>query len=549
MRVIALVFLGISLGAQAATLRVGLPFSPGCTHSSVQSAIAEAAANGDSSNLIRVASNQSYTDVRAVVNTNKQLTIEGGFDSCTDSISDPAQPTVLNALAGNSLLEVNLTGGSGITLSSLVLQGATGAAAGGALDLRSGTVLLDNVQIRNNQATVGGGVYLSGVGAVPTRLQIGTNARASFIFGNRTTNTVSGLGGAIYCTNNATISYVSGGMTDNLAGSGAGLYLAQNCRLQFDGMQPASPPVIRNNNASLDGGAIFATTAQVSTSNNTRLFIDGNTARTGAAIYAEEAATVDLRYAWIKGNTATGTNASIVSARSPNTRISLRGGPLHLRCESGDFCSQLHGNGSNKGAIEASNSAQVDLERVHLTGFTSSFASVFAQDASILLSNTLVSGNQNTVGLFQAFNNAQVRLHYSTVVDNTLPAVFVNSNFASPPGIVELYASVVFNTGSLLAPASNFLTFTNGSCRAVVNENANADGVGRVVLNAGLDASYVPTLFGAAIDNCETDALHLTDMLSNPRPFDAPIANLIGPSDLGAFERQPEPPIFRNGFE
>jgi hypothetical protein len=74
--------------------------------------------------------------------------------------------------------------------------------------------------------------------------------------------------------------------------------------------------------------------------------------------------------------------------------------------------------------------------------------------------------------------------------------------------------------------------------------------VGVVSATSGLDAQFVP-LFdrGNAIDSCATEPQFAFDMSGNPRPFDAPIPDLAGPMDRGAFERQSEPPLFHDGFE
>lgn len=544
----ALLLCLVSASAPAAQLRVGPAFAPGCTHTSLASALAEAAGNEDSANTIRLANSTSYNGIRIALNDAKALTIEGGFESCIDPTSDPASPTVLNALAGDSLVRVDLAGGPGLSLVSVVLQGGD-ATSGGGIQIVSGTVALDNVQVRNNRAIVGAGVAVVGGGALPSLLRIGVNARPSFIFDNAVVTGSSGLGGGVYCNAGGTVSYVSGGITGNNATFGGGIYLEDGCRLQFDGQQPASPPVIRNNVATLDGGALHVLRAQVSTSDDTRVFIDGNRARSGAAILAGDGSTVALRYAWIKANTPTGVNASVIAASGTGTSVALRGGPLHVRCENGEFCSQLHGAGSTKGAIESISNARVEIDRVHLTGFDSTFASLFARTATIRVVTSLVSGNRNTAGLFQAFDNARIEIDYGTVVANTVPAVFINANSSAPPGDVMLHASVVFNAAPL-APPTNFLRFTNGACRALVNENANADGVGTVSATSGLDAQFIPLFSsGFAVDACATEPAFALDMLGNPRPFDAPVIDVLGPMDRGAFERQSEPPLFRDGFE
>jgi predicted outer membrane repeat protein len=532
-----------AVSSQAAILRVGPTIAPGCGFGTLESAAAAAASNADSSNTIRLSNNISYSGVRLSLANGKTLAIEGGFDDCLDAASDPSLPTVLNALAGESMITVNLSGGDGLRLTSIVVQGGSATEGGGIL-IRSGTVVLENVQVRNNQARFGGGVAVSGGGVLPSRLQIGTSTRRSFIFNNTATPAPSAFGGGVFCTAGGVVTSVGADVSANSAATGGGYYLTGSCNLHFESSATA---LVRNNTASLNGGGIHAAGAQVTSPGNGRIFIDGNSAAKGAAIFASGGSGVDLRYAWIKGNSSPNADGSLVFASDANTALALRGGPQHLRCENGEFCSQIHAFGSDKTVLEVRSGALVEIERVHLTGFNGSLAPVFVSQAELRLSNSLVSGNQSASAIFQPLNSGSIRLRYSTVVGNTVPAVFENT--FSPGGNAQLYASVVFNPGGLLASVGNLINFSNGSCLALVNENLHADGVGRIATSSGLDANFVPTALGSAIDSCTTDALYVPDMLNNPRPYDAPITNTLGPQDVGAFERQPEPPILRDGFE
>jgi hypothetical protein len=545
MRVAALLFSVISFASQAATLRVGLEGSAGCTHSSLQSALSEAASNADSSNIIRLANNQSYTGIRVLLTNNKTLTIEGGYDNCTDTTSDPAQPTVLNALAGDSMFEVNLTGGTGLTLTTLAIQGGN-TNFGGGIELRSGDVRLDNAQIRNNTAGFGGGVFVRGGGGLPARLYVGTNTRPSYIFNNTAIvgPGLSASGGGIYCDNGGSIFLTSGGITDNTAGTGGGIHVASGCSLQFDGAQPSFAPQVRNNSGG-NGGGIYADAATVTTAGTSRIYIDGNVADSGAAINARNRADIDLRYAWIKGNRPRSIEGYAIRLSDATTKLVLRGGPLYVRCENGEFCSQVHGASlASTRALAAATGSRIELERIHVTGFTGEIGIVAG--GLMLLSNSVVSGNTVSENLFRTIGT--IRLNYSTVVNNTAFAGFADVN-SGTAGNVELHASIVFNDGLLLARAPNLLNFSNGACPSVVNENSNADGVGRVTLISGLDANLLPTALGVATDVCATEIAFSPDLQNNPRPFDGPNPNLLGPQDAGAFERQSDDFIFRNGFE
>jgi hypothetical protein len=541
----------------AATFRVGSNADASCTHTTLPAAVAAAAANADATNTILLANNTTYTGVRVLLNNGKRLNVEGGFDNCLDATSDPAQPTVLNALAGDSMFEVRLTGGIGVFLTSVIIQGGGDTDAGGGIEVRSGNVSLDNVQVRNNRARYGGGVYVDGLGAaVPARVQIGVNTRPSFIYNNEAfaTNGADGLGGGVHAGNGGTIAFVSGGITDNRARQGGGISVDTGARLQFVGVQPPSPPVIRNNSvtgASAGGGIAAASGADVSTNNATRIFIDGNFGLIGAAIYATGGSTIDLRYAWIKGNrrpVGSTNTATAIFADTAGTEVILRGGPLHVRCENGEFCSQLQGSIEPSSAISANAGTRVELERIHVSAFQSSFSIMSGSNSTIVLSNSLVSGNQ-AASLFGMIVGANVRLNYSTVTNNIVSAVFVNTVTATT-GNVQLHGSVVHGNGPLAAPG-NELNFSNGGCVSIVNENANADGVGIVFANAGLDANFLPTASGAATDRCETDTAFNPDIEDNARPVDLPVGNVFGPQDLGAYERQATvvDPIFRNGFE
>jgi hypothetical protein len=549
-----LVLLGLTILsslAQAATFRVGADGA--CTHTTLAAAVTAAAGNADTINTLLLANNASYTGVRVLLNNAKRLNIEGGYDSCSDSSSDAATPTILNALAGDSMFEVRLTGGAGLFLTTLIIQGGGDTDAGGGVEVRSGNTTLDNVQVRNNRARYGGGVYVDGLGAaIPARLQLGVNARPSFIYENTatTSSSIDGRGGGVHCGNNATLSIVSAQISDNTAVNGGGISADTGCNVQFAGLQPTFPPVIRNNTASSGAGGLWVDDAQVTTSNATRIFIDGNVARFSSAIQATNNANVQLRYAWIKGNRTT--TADDVAIRVFNSQLFLRGGPLHVRCENNEFCSQVRNSAPNQAAIElngaGSPGARLELERVHLSGFSAARPIIDTGSlASLVVSNSLITGNQSALGLIDPFRT-DVRINYSTIVDNTAPATF-RGNF-SDGGTVALHASVLFDAAPL-AVSDNLIAFSNGACPSVVSNNTNADSVGRVTTTSGLDANFIPTALGEAIDNCATEAAFAPDMQNNPRPVDFPIGDIAGPQDAGAFERQADvvDPIFRNGFE
>jgi hypothetical protein len=546
MRLLSLLLLFYCQLSWAATFRVGSPGDSACAHFTLASAISAAAANADTTNTILLANNVSYTGVRVLLTNNKRLNIEGGYDNCLDATSDPAQPTVLNALAGDSVIEVRLTGGIGVFLTSVIIQGGGDTDAGGGIEVRSGNVTLDNVQVRNNRARYGGGIYVDGLGAaVPARVQIGVNSRPSFIYNNEAfaTSSIDGLGGGVHAGNGGSIVYVSGGVLENTARIGGGINVDTGARLQFAGLQPVSPPVIRNNTATLFGGGITADNAAVSTNNATRIFIDGNIAAVGSALRAWNGATIDLRYAWIKGNRRPDGIGTAITADGAGTEIVLRGGPFHVRCEGGEYCSQLYGANDSSSAVSLSGGARMTLERIHVTGFQSFFAVMQSNGgAELVLSNSLVSGNQSSESLFRMIIGGNVRLNYSTVMNNTVSTVFAES------GNVQLHGSVIHGNGPL-ALAGNGLNFSNGACVSIVNENVHADGVGIVFANAGFDANFIPTVSGPATDRCEADAAFNPDIENNLRPVDLPIGNVFGPQDLGAIERQAADPIFRNGFE
>jgi hypothetical protein len=531
-----------ALPAYAEMFRVGVPFEPGCTHSSLSSAVAAANANADTSNSIRISNSQTYTDTRIIIANAKALSMEGGFDSCIDTTSDPAQPAVLNALSGLSMFTVQLSGTGAVTLSNLIVRGGS-ADTGGGISLLSGDLILDNVQIRNNEARLGAGIYVAGTSAAPARLQIGTTARPSFIFENTALPLPGSNGGGIYGTGASTVNVVLGDFSANSAGTGAGIYLTNGAQLNFTNPN-SSTSIIRNNAATLNGGGIFADAGAQVVNANAQLLIDGNSGRAGAAIWAGGGADVDLRYPFIKGTTAAATQSSVVSASGTGTTLTLRGGPRHVVCAT-EFCSQVRGINSAMDALDVRAGAVMELERMHITGFNGSIAPIYVLGGELILSSSLVSGNQNSVALLQPSSSGTIRMRYSTVTGNTAPAMFTNPGVASN---VELQASIVHNSG-LLAAAGNTITFTNGLCRALVNENSNADGVGRTAPGSGLDANFIPTPQGSATDSCAADPVYTTDMQSNSRPVDYPLANLLGPQDLGAFELQPEPPLFRNGFE
>ena len=115
---------------------------------------------------VRLTRSVSYAGKHIVVNTSQDLTIVGGFASCTSILPDSSQ-TVIDMTAGGNfpVVRVNNTPTSVVKLRRLRLTGGSAINGAGIYFYGNGTLETNDVAIDNNKASNdGGGIYFYGTG-------------------------------------------------------------------------------------------------------------------------------------------------------------------------------------------------------------------------------------------------------------------------------------------------------------------------------------------------------------------------------------------------
>jgi predicted outer membrane repeat protein len=289
----ALATLAVAEPARANVYFVGV--GSGCTHASVQAAVDDAALTSED-DLILVARNTTYGN-QAVAITDQGLTILGGYPHCNTLVPDGR--AVLNGSGGAAEPVVRISGNGNVTIERIDLTGGdeSDTGLGGGLFFQgSGVLRLSEMNIRDNRAGSGGGIYArgtsstaevfiganvlisnntavrngGGIDAVDIRLTMTSPGSAVFL--NEATGRivngqfVDGDGGGIQCLDcQARIGTATAFGTiflNRAYGRGGGIAIFANdsgtLTLDFFTSVPTAPLVISDNTAGIRGGAIYA---------------------------------------------------------------------------------------------------------------------------------------------------------------------------------------------------------------------------------------------------------------------------------------------------
>jgi hypothetical protein len=575
----------VTSSAQAATIRVGADGA--CQFNNLPAALSAAASNGDSANTIQLARNVSYTNVHVSLNGNKQITIQGGLDDCT-STAISGQTTLDGVGGSGTVLAINMSGGGGVFLNHLRIQGGsedTGVLVtptGGGIEILSGDVTLSNTLVTANNSKLGGGVYVQGGGSTLAVLRL---KDGSSISANNARTDASAGGGGVYCRSGGFVTLADSIVGNNdSTGDGGGIYL-DNCQLSLAAFSPATIGVnLINNAAGLNGGAIFATNrskirTQLDGGGATPLptFVSGNRAGNGGGAFAllgdltatdAERVEAELRHTRIVGNQASVGGAIFLLQRA---NFTLTGGAPWVTCSglgTGN-CTQLSNNfvtgGICVGGAVHSPTVPNNIANVPFLGLYGVMAqnnrlqgcagdgSFLSGNVAMGFANTVITGHAGP-SVFRLLSNvAEPTNHniwFSTISGNSASAIFKNFSTNTDHNI-SLYGSIVHNSGPVRDVAERVINFNApASCLPIVNENVSTQGVGDIV-DPLLDSSFTPASNSFATDACPSDTTWSPDLYNNARPIDiAGLPNINGPQDRGAVERLDLPEqLFRNGFE
>ncbi|MCD7884764.1 MAG: right-handed parallel beta-helix repeat-containing protein [Lachnospiraceae bacterium] len=205
-----------------------------------------------------------------------------------------------------------ITGGDGTYFNYI---GTTNAYCGGGL-LVCGSAILKGGTICGNTTALGAGVFVTANGTFT--LDGGTIASNTATNNGGGVYVVSGYTNSTYTTSDPNFTMISGSVTGNKAGSGAGVYLYSTyLNAEISGGS------ITGNTATSNGGGIFVNSTSIVTV--TGGLITGNTAVTGGGLYSNNtnSSLTVSDAAGIYGNTATSNTGNDIYAKVKGGSISI----------------------------------------------------------------------------------------------------------------------------------------------------------------------------------------------------------------------------------
>lgn len=240
LRLVLPILLFAAFDARAALYTVGLP---PCTHMTFSAALAAAEASPED-DIIRLRSGSVFSNVGVLKQAPDQLTIEGGFASCTSSVA-----TGLTRLDGSSSGRsvIRQRGGRLILRDLLLTGGAPTDGLGGGVNVSGNYTKLDleRVTINANSAVNGGGLYIDGSSASQ---YYSVTATALRVEGN-----TAKVGGGIYLRN-AQMRVTGLGLRSNLAYRDGGGVLVDSGASMYVLAGATGDSAIAHNRADRDGG-------------------------------------------------------------------------------------------------------------------------------------------------------------------------------------------------------------------------------------------------------------------------------------------------------
>jgi hypothetical protein len=597
--VLAALLLGFAAPhAQAAEFCVGATGDAARTHATLIAAVLAGFSNGPGLDRIRIANNQSYSDVVLVV-SGQSLRFEGGYTNCGAATagsrtlitgSTGATPAFATSGGGDHVLElVNLE----IANSPV---GGSGSRLGGGLRVTGDyQVTLRNVRIRDNVAARGGGIYVDGSSGA--RLTLATPLNA--VHGN----IASISGGGIYCVGAAQITLAAsaaavyqntaeaGGTDPNESGSGGGVSLFDGCALTQHG-GPTTTGVFDNSAVQYGGGYFLRNAARLHLVGNNQhparvidnrsTLVTGGTPGAGGGL-ALVALTpnpalrpeVLAENAWIEDNYAwQGSGVALLGGGRFEMRRTLAG----AACHDARYCSSLSLNGTDgptlgvrAGALWAGDGTEVEISGTYIEGNSAQIGSAMwtNRSARVVLDSVVLSGNHGSSVLLRVDDvrdDGGFDLAWSTVHGNLYTGSSVSQrildNDTAPPDSIRIFGSLLAEPRFIGVEASGLRSdcvlrdpamTALGTGSNVTRQGTLASPYGMVAPASGnfhlSDGNVVP------VDWCDTSLAprRRGDIAGSLAVVDAQRPNLHGINDLGAHEFPIPGPVvdalFADGFE
>jgi predicted outer membrane repeat protein len=573
--------------------RVGL--GAGCDFNNLQAALNAASQAPEDATEIRISSN---LDSVAVFASNRNLRLDGRYASCTSSTPDEGLRRTLAGTGSDNVLNITASQDGPrreFTVRNLVIRGGgieqtNGFTQGGGLRA-VGRVDADliNVRVGDNEATQGGGIYVSG--GVRLMLDGNTivgNDASGTLTGNRATGAgtpFEGRGGGLYCLSSE-VTIRDARFRFNASTEDGGALWLDNCRVDVetrpDYVDAGNVVTLLQNTAARNGGGLYAQGGSEVfwRSENEGRFAGratGNRAdASGGALFLTAASSFVGRWMRFEDSEADDRGGAVALEQSSN--LILQGG-AGLNCGlprcPGIFGTRgiTIGNDATLvgGAIHAESGAVVSLSQQHIydnfarTGSALRLRGAGTQAAlhTVLIARNVLYAVGNTTSTIGATESAQLQLRFVTMagnlrasaqfplVERALSSLRVSGSTAS----ADIRNSVFWEDAVEVFRSLDGVVAT-GSC-VIAHEAASLPQVQDVDV---IDPRYVaPTATtpdyrlredSALIDFCPSSGVTLADAYGVPRPQDLPRFDYAGPFDAGAFEYTDQPGLlFADGFE
>ncbi len=458
-----------------------------CGYSSIQTAIDDFFQSPLPSIEIRIATNKTYFENIVIGNADVSLT--GGYSNCTNAnagVGTLSQALIDASNSGTVITVQGVTTRRTMEFKNLRLINGNSPTGGGGLlsDNSDVALLLENVDIRNNNAIHGAGIAILG-GNTDLLLN------ESLIFGN-----IADYGGGIYCSGSMSSINVANhsGIISNFAnnplivapnGRGGGAYITGCYFALFTGSNSNASFTGMEANSSMNfGGAIYVENSIVRIhghqscgslgclgDDNNPVAMKNNLSnfQHGAAIYADSS-DVKINAALLQGNSG----ESVIYATESDLTIERFFQP----CWSNDKCNLIENNTGTVIAGLLNNS--VDISSTSIIGNDSTVfdinvghpasPSLFRVESSMINDN---GGNMNDY-LFNLYGFIDAIFVHNTIADNQASQSIIrtdfNSNISLPP-LLEIQSTIIHNP---LIDVYSFdeLDFTQGGDQMHINVSA-----------------------------------------------------------------------------
>lgn len=558
-----------------------------CDFSGLQNAL-DSAGDGDT---IRVMSG-TYTGGFSIAE--KSLTVRGGFPDCNSST--PTGSSTLDGGGSNLVLDIYYTPtlfdpARQVLVENMIIQ--NGGRGGALVEGQPGEFSVDfrNVEIRGNSRANapehGAGLRVvssddSG-GSEPTFVTLDNDSVVA-------SNTTDGDGGGVYCESSyddGTVTMLRMGTTpviDNEAENGGGIAVngCQNVFLYNGGPNSAFSYAggFVGNSAADGGGAIYvenggevflraSAAAGFGDIEEAALLANNTAVDGGAAEVTGEGSSLSIQDAYVFGNTADRFGGAFRVSQGGELSVGRKAGTG--ACEpiesvggvvSRPPCSVIEENeGTSGGAFSLAGESSIDVSRSIVRNNTAGGgggpvalvrnASIYTGEVSdFFMASSVVHGNSG-IFLFDATNNARIRIYYSTIVDNSETFGRVGAFEEEQLGDIEVFSSIVETSEWLSTFGDGTLDFQL-NCVIGSTPLAETDATSSFAYS-DVDPQFVDATENdyrlqarsPAIDYCDdTNAPGSRDLDGNPRgeawtgpnPDSVPDPEASGDFDLGAFE-------------